>query len=111
MFFDAVEFLQHPVHPPSPTGRHLVGGRVDPPTDGIKVVLEDGPSRVETKTHGGGYFYFPHAAETGDVVKVYALPDDRQPRSPTAGRYLDVRRNLVELSIPLADARDVAPGH
>jgi hypothetical protein len=107
VFFDAIEFLRHPIHPPAPTGRHLVGGRVDPPTDGVKVVLEEGPNRLETKTNGGGYFYFPHAAETGSVVKVYAIPEDRQPRSPTAGRYLEVRRNLVELSIPLADVRDV----
>jgi len=73
-------------------------------------VLEEGSNRLETKTHAGGYFYFPHAAETGSVVKVYAVPDDRQPRSPTAGRYLEVRRNLVELSIPLADIRDVRTG-
>jgi hypothetical protein len=106
IYFDAVEFLSHPIHPPAPTGRHLVGGRVDPPTDGVKVVLEEGPNRLETKTHDGGYFYFPHAAETGSVIKVYAVPEDRQPRSPTAGRYLEVRRNLVELSIPLADVRD-----
>lgn len=108
VLFDAVEFLRHPIHPPS--GRHLIGGRVEPPTDGVKVILEEGPNRVETKTQGGGYFYFPHAAESGSVIKVYALPADGQPRSPTAGRYLDVRRNLVELTIPLADVRDVPPG-
>jgi hypothetical protein len=61
---------------------------------------------MERRTNGGGYFYFPHAAETGSVVKVCAVPDDRQPRPPTAGRSLDVRRDLVELSIPLADVRD-----
>jgi hypothetical protein len=106
VLFDAIEFLSSAIHPPAPTGRHLIGGRVDPPTDGVKIVLEEGPNRLETKTHGGGYFYFPRAAETGSVVKVYAAPDDKQPRSPTVGRYLDVRRNLVELSIPLADVRD-----
>src|SRR5262249_39715100 len=107
VLFDAVEVLRHPVHPPTPTGRHLGGGRGDPPTDGGQGVLGEGRERLGTKTHGGGYFYFPHATERGSVVKVYAIPEDRQPRSPTAGRYLEVRRNLVELSIPLADVRDV----
>jgi hypothetical protein len=109
VFFDTIEFLRHPIHPPTPTGRHLVGGRVDPPTDGVRVVLEDGPGKFETKTHDGGYFYFPHAAETGTVVRVYAVPEDKQPRPPTAGRSIDIRREEVQLSIPLADLRDVRP--
>ena len=106
VFFDSVEFLRHPIHPPSPTGRHLVAGRVDPPTDGVRVVLEDGPRKIETKTRDGGYFYFPHAVETGSVVQVYAVPDDKQPRPPTVGRSLEVRRDEVQLAIPLADVRD-----
>ena len=110
VMFDAVEFLQHPIHPPSPTGRHLIGGRVDPPSNGVTVVLEDGTNRSQTKTTGGGYFYFPHVAETGDVVQLYALPDDHQPRFATAGRLLEIRRNEVELSIPLMDLRDVRAG-
>jgi hypothetical protein len=110
VFFDAVEFLQHPIHPPSPSGRHLIGGRVDPPTDGVTVILEDGASRLQTKTAGGGYFYFPHAAETGSVVQLYAMPEDHQPRYATAGRLLEVRRNEVELSIPLMDLRDTRSG-
>jgi hypothetical protein len=110
VFFDAIEFLRHPSHPPTPTGRHLVGGRVDPPTDGVRVVLEDGPGKFETRTRGGGYFYFPHGAETGAVVRVYAVPDDKQPRPPTAGRAIDIRRSEVQLAIPLADVRDPKPG-
>ncbi|HEX3151275.1 MAG TPA: hypothetical protein VHR66_24570 [Gemmataceae bacterium] len=110
VFVDAVEFLQHPIHPPSPSGRHLIGGRVDPPTNGVMVILEDGPNRMQTKTAAGGYFYFPHAAETGAVVQLYALPDDHQPRFATAGRLLEIRRNEIELSIPLMDSRDTRTG-
>jgi hypothetical protein len=109
VFFDAVQFLRNPVHPPDPDGLALVAGRVDPPQDGVPVYLEVGEKKYTTYTRAG-YFYFPGTVTRGSTVKLYARPRDRAARYSRRGRYFEVTRNEVELIIPLADARDANRG-
>jgi hypothetical protein len=105
VFFDAVEFLRTPIHPPSADRRVLIAGRVEPATNGVKITLDDGTIQQQTQTTDG-YFFFPSATVRGSVVKVFAETDDKLPHYPLSGRYIDVHQNEVDLVIPLSDLRD-----
>ncbi len=105
VFFDAVEFLRSPIHPPSGDRRVLVAGRVEPPREGVKITLDDGTIQQTTETVDG-YFFFPQGTIRGSVVKVFAETENKLPHYPLSGRYHDVHQNEVELVIPLDDLRD-----
>ena len=110
VFIDAVEFLRNPCHPLPATRLMMIAGKVDPPQDNVKIVLENGKSKSTTTTKEG-CFFFPEAVEKGSVIKLYAVPADGAARYPTNGRYLEIHKNEVELRIPLADGRNLDPKH
>jgi len=105
VWFDAIEFLRNPIHPPHPQQQMLIAGRVEPAKDGVKVILDDGQNKRETVTKQG-YFFFPNGPVKGSTVRVFAQLDDKMPRFPTSGRYVEVQANEVDLVVPLEDRRD-----
>jgi hypothetical protein len=109
VFFDRVQFLRNPVHPPDPENRIMIAGTTEPAADGVEVVVEAGKERHTTRTREG-YFFIASAAAKGSIVRVYAKPADGLRRYPRQGRALEADHNLVELVIPLADARDPRAG-
>jgi hypothetical protein len=105
VFFDRVQLLRQPCQPLPSGGLCLVGGQVDPPRDGVTVVLEDGGSAHKTTTRQG-VFFFDQKVPAGSIVRVYAIPEDGARRYPRTGRSQHILKNEVELSISLADRRD-----
>lgn len=115
VWFDRVEFLHQNALPNPPDGC-LVAGRLEIPAGTKKLKKPKKPKKLKVvMVYEGkkfscladqyGIFYFKEKVPRDKVIMVYAAGSNNDRYFPLRGRMLQVKGNMVDLTIPLKDPR------